>query len=162
VAAGQPVQATALLEEVEPLLDVAAERAAGERLRGEALLLAGDNDGALAFLEHAAELAASPVVPASLRAQVELTRGAVHAGLGDSARAIRCFEAARAATLLERLDMRRLQARVLLGLGDAHAAAGHDGAARSHLERAHAAARGVADPGLLLRSLAGLAESAEA
>src|SRR5207253_11035147 len=81
VAAGQPVQAIALLEEVEPLLDVAAERAAGERLRGEALLLAGDNDGALdrALASHAA---IDPVESAEEAARASALVGRIHAAAG--------------------------------------------------------------------------------
>jgi transcriptional regulator with XRE-family HTH domain len=280
VAAGQPVQATALLDEAEPLLDLAAEHALARRLRGEALLLDGDLDGALdcalaahaaadpaggieeqaracalvgrihaaagrrpaalVFLESAGELAASPQVPASLRAVVQLACGALHGGLGDLTRAIRCYEAARGAaeqtedleglarahgglgeaarrrgdlpaaiahaeralTLLERLEMRRLQVRLLHELGEVHADAGHAAAARTYQERALAgaealgdartaagareriaalelaagraaaayvageeavtASRAAGDPGLLLRSLVGLAEACEA
>jgi transcriptional regulator with XRE-family HTH domain len=235
LAAGQPVQATALLDEAEPLLDLAVERALAHRLRGEALFLDGDLDGALdralaalaaadppdpadgieeqaracalmgrihaaagrppaalVFLERAAELAASPQVPASLRAVVQLACGAVHGGLGDLTRAIRSYDAARGAaeqaedldglarahtglgeaarrrgdlpsaiahteralTLLERLEMRRLQVRLLHELGDVHADAGHAAAARACQERALAGAEALGD----VRTAAGARE----
>ncbi len=223
VAAGQATQAGALLDEVEPLLDVAGEHAVADRLRGEALLLAGDLDAALdrglaahaaadpedaveeaaractlvgrihgaagrlpaalAFLERAARLAESPRVAAVVRAEVELACGRVHAGLGDLVRAIRHYDAAReaadladdpeglarahaalgetarrhgdlgaaiahaerAATLLEGLELRRLQVRLLLDLGGAHADAGHPAAARALLERALSAGEALGD-----------------
>lgn len=223
VAAGQAAEAVALLDEVEPLLDVAAEHVVADRLRGEALLLAGDLDAALdralaahaaadpeeaveeaaracalvgrihaaagrlpaalAFLERAGTLAGSPRVAAVVGAEVHLACGSVHAGLGDTARAIRHYDAAReaadladdpeglarahaalgesarrdgdlgaaiahaerAATLLEGLELRRLQVRLLLDLGGAHADAGHPQAARAHLDRALAAAEALGD-----------------
>jgi transcriptional regulator with XRE-family HTH domain len=174
VAAGQHEQATSLLDEVEPLLDSALDRGAADRLRGEALLLGGDLDGALdralaahaaadpaeaveeaaracalvgrihatarrwpaalVYLEQAAQLAGSSQVPAALRALVQLTAGAVHGELGDMARAIRCYEAARAAAA-EADDLDEL-ARAHTGLAEAARRRGDLASAIAHGERA--------------------------
>src|SRR5205807_1548899 len=82
-----------------------------------------------------------------------------HTGLGEAARRRGDLPSAiahteRALTLLERLEMRRLQVRLLHELGEVQADAGHTVAARASQERALAGADALGD----LRTAAGARE----
>src|SRR5258708_6486365 len=112
----------ALAEGLEAVKLVAGIRDAEEALLANNLVgrvhaAAGRYPASLAYLDRAADHAAEPSVSPVLRARVHTNRGNTHMGLGDPARAVAAYEAARSAAE-DSEDLRQL-ALAHMGLGEA-------------------------------------------